>query len=312
MFRLFRTLALFLVAALPVAAMAQEAKFPVTVEHALGTVAIPEQPERVIALMDRDVDTLLALGVVPVAIRSWFNFEEGAGPWSLPLLEGHDPVVWTGRELNYEAIAAQRPDLIVFATSGGDHETYERLSQIAPTLSLPKGQNPWGATTESTTLLIAQALGRRADGEALLAGLDAYYAEQKAAHPQFTGHTATYLDIYPGGITAYSEEQSINRILTNIGFTATEAALALPDDQPSTEVSAELVSDYDADIVVIYPFGRTLEQIVEEQPIVGQLDSVAGGRAFILEDLAFSTASVLSIPYALDALVPLFDAALAE
>lgn len=307
---LLRVLVAAVMLAGPIAAPAQETVFPLTVEHALGTVTIPAEPERVIALMDRDVDTLLALGVVPVAIRSWYNFEAGAGPWSLPLLEGHDPVVWMGRELNYEAVAAQQPDLIVFANSGGEQDVYDRLSQIAPTIGLPKGATPWGATTEQTTMVIAEAVGRRDEGQALLDELNAYFADQKADHPEFSGHTATYLDIYPGGVSAYTEDQFVNAILTRIGFSATEASLAIPDDQSSVEVSAELLADFDADIVLIYPFQRTLEQIVEEQPIVGQLESVRDGRAFILQDLAFSTASVLSIPYALDSLVPSMSAAL--
>ena len=294
------------------AAWAEDAAFPLTVEHALGSTTLPTEPQRVIALMDRDVDTLLALGVVPVAIRSWYNFEDGAGPWSLPLLEGHDPVVWTGRELNFEAIAAQAPDLIVYANSGGEQDIYDRLSQIAPTVGLPKDAAPWGATTEQTTLLIAEALGRRAEGEALLDEMNGYFAAHKAAHPEFAEHTATYLDIYPEGISAYNEQQFVNRMLTEIGFSATGASLAIPDGETSIAVSAELVTDYDADIVLIYPFGRTLEEMIADQPIVGQLSSIAEGRAFVLEDLAFSTASVLSIPYALDSLVPKMSTALSQ
>ncbi|MQA01035.1 MAG: hypothetical protein GEU80_17255 [Dehalococcoidia bacterium] len=44
--------------------------FPRTVEHALGPTRIEAEPGRVVALIDRDADTMLALGVTPVAIRS--------------------------------------------------------------------------------------------------------------------------------------------------------------------------------------------------------------------------------------------------
>lgn len=78
----FRTIlaSLTLAALTFVPAQAQDAIFPLTVEHALGEVIIPAAPQRVVALMDRDVDTLLALGIKPVAVRSWYNFDEGAGP----------------------------------------------------------------------------------------------------------------------------------------------------------------------------------------------------------------------------------------
>lgn len=151
MLSIVRVLPLLAVLLAAPSAMAQDAAFPITLEHALGTVTIPAEPQRVVALIDRDADTVLALGVQPVGIRSNYNFDAGVGPWAEPLLTT-EPAVWKGRELNFEAIAAADPDLIVFATSGGDAAEYERLSQIAPTIALPRGANPWEATTAQTTL----------------------------------------------------------------------------------------------------------------------------------------------------------------
>lgn len=286
--------------------------FPLTIEHALGTITIPAEPQRVVALIDRDVDTLLALGVQPVGINSLYGFESGAGPWSEALLGGSEPVVWTGREFNYEAIAALHPDLIVYANSGGEADIYQRLSAIAPTVALPKGATGWEATVQQTTQLIADALGRRDDGKALLTKLDTYLAGQKAAHPEFAGKSANYLDIYPGGISSYSDQHIVNGMLYAVGFSPVAAATAIPAGQSSIAVSAELLPDYDADITVIYPFGRSLAELEAETPTLAALASVTDGRAFVLDNLAFSTASVLSIPYALDQLVPEFSAALSK
>lgn len=311
MLSIFRALPLLAVLfAIPLA-MAQEAAFPITIEHALGTTTIPAEPQRVVALIDRDADTVLALGVQPVGIRSNYNFDAGVGPWAEPLLTT-EPTVWKGRELNFEAIAAADPDLIVFATSGGDAAEYARLSQIAPTIGLPKGANPWEATTAQTTLLIAEALGRKPQGEQLIADLDAYLASQKAAHPEFAGRTVNYLDIYPGGISSYSDDHIVNGMLYATGFSPIAGALDVPADQSSVSVSAELLANYDADIVLIYPFGRTLDELIAETPTLGTLPLVEDRRAFVLQDLAFSNASVVSIPYALDNLLPQFSAALAD
>jgi iron complex transport system substrate-binding protein len=292
------------------AALAQS--FPVTLEHELGSVTIPSEPKRVIALMDRDVDTLLALGVKPVAVRSWYNFDDGAGPWSVGLFGADKPVVWIGRELNYEAIAAQNPDLIVNASSGGDAEEYAKLSQIAPTLALPKGDLPWGSTTESTTRLIAAALGKTAEGDKLLADTAAYLAAQKAAHPEFAGKTANYLDVHNGGLTIYSEAQFINKTLYDLGFSPIQAVLDLPDDATYLTGSDEQAAEFDADILVIYPFGLSREDMLAAHRTLENLPSFQNGGAIILDDLGFSTASVLSIPYAVDKLVPQFAAALSK
>ena len=306
--------ALPLLAALLVAppAAAQDAVFPITVEHALGSVTIPAEPKRVVALMDRDVDTLLALGITPVAIRSWYNFDSGTGPWSAELLGDAKPTVWKGRELNFEALAAEEPDLIVFASSGGDAEEYARLSQIAPTIYLPKGELPWGSTTIGTTLLIAEAVGRKAQGEALIAQLDAYLAEQKAAHPEFAGHTANYLDVHSGGLTYYAQTQFINQTLYRLGFSPVQAVLDLPADETYATTSDEQAMLADADILVIYPFGSTREEMLAAHPTLPSLGAFQNGGAIILPDLAFSQASVISIPYALDTLLPEFTAALTD
>lgn len=285
--------------------------FPLTIEHAQGSTTIPAAPQRIVAMIDRDADTLLALGVVPVGIHSLFGFEQGVGPWSEALLGTATPAVWGGREYNYEAIAALKPDLIVFANSGGDKDVYDRLSAIAPTIGLPKGAIGWEATVQQTTQVIADALGRRDDGVALLAKLDDYLAATKAAHPEFAGKTANYLDIYPGGISSYSARHIVNTMLYGAGFSPIAAA-ELPEGQSSVQVSAELLPDYDADIVVIYPFGRTLADLEAETPTLGALASVKDGRAFVLDNLAFSNASVLSIPYALERVVPEFSKALAD
>lgn len=306
-FVLILAMAYTLLAAAP--AFAQS--FPLTVEHAQGTTTIPAPPQRVVAMIDRDADTLLALGVVPVGIHSLYGFETGVGPWSEQLLGDATPVVWGGREYNYEAVAALEPDLIVFANSGGDADIYARLSTIAPTIGLPRDAIAWEATVEQTTQLIADALGRHDDGIALLQRLDSYLVTQKAAHPEFAGRTANYLDIYPGGISTYSSRHIVNTMLYGVGFSPIPGA-EMPADTSSLTVSAELLPDYDADITVIYPFGRSLTELDAENPTLSTLPSVAAGRAFILDNLAFSTASVVSIPYALDQLIPQFSAALAR
>ncbi len=303
-------LALTAFAALP--AYAEQASFPIIVEHALGAVTIPAAPQRIVALMDRDADTLLALGIKPVAVRSWYGFEEGAGPWSIDLFGDDKPVVWQGRELNYEAIAAQNPDLIVFASSGGNEEEYAKLSQIAPTLSLPKGELPWGSTTTGTTALIAEAVGLADEGEKLIADLEAYLADQKAAHPEFAGHSANYLDVHAGGLTYYAQTQFINATLYDLGFSPVQAVLDLPAEDTYATVSDEQAALADADILLIYPFGLSREEMLAEHPTLDNLKAFTEGGAVILPDLAFSQASVLSIPYALDRLIPEFSAILGE
>lgn len=292
-----------------VTAEATSSSFPVVVEHQLGTVTIPVEPTRVVAMSTRDADALLALGVIPVGIHSIYDFAEGVGPWALDALGDATPEVWGGREFNFEAVAAVEPDLIVYTASGGDQDVYDTLSEIAPTIDLPLGAVPWGASSEESTLLIADALGRAADGERVIADLHGYLAGQAAAYPAFSGRTANYLDIYPGGITSYSREHVVNEILYEVGFDPIDLS-ELPEGEANVSVSAERLAEYDADVVLAYPFQRTLGELVAETPTLASLDSYVNGRFFVLDDLALSNSSVFSIPYALDRLLPEIDAAL--
>lgn len=291
-------------------AAAGSGRFPRTVQHALGSTTIDAEPQRVVALIDRDADMLLALGVTPVAIHSRYGFEAGVGPWAVDELGDAAPTVWVGAEFDLEAIAAARPDLLVYTVSGGDTDEYQALSGIAPTLALPEGAVAWGATPEQSLRLIAEALGREDDAQRLLDDFDAYLAETARQYPEFEGKTFTYLDIYEGSVTQYSRDHIVNSVMYAIGFAPTAGTEAIPAGESSQTVSSERLREYDADIVLAYPFGLTLDQLTSAIPTLASLDSVNEGRFFLLEDLAFSNSSLLSIPYALENLLPRMSAAL--
>src|SRR3954453_15016280 len=52
--------------------------FPVSIEHDFGTTRIPAEPERVVSLGYIDQDPILALDVVPVAIREFTGNQPSA------------------------------------------------------------------------------------------------------------------------------------------------------------------------------------------------------------------------------------------
>src|SRR5690606_23443011 len=120
-------------------AMGQEPSFPVTVEHALGTTVIPARPERVATVSWANHEVPLALGVVPVGFAAAnFGDDDGDGllPWvaaRLQELGAEPPALFDeGDGIDFEAVAATRPDVILAAYSGLSRADYETLSQIAP------------------------------------------------------------------------------------------------------------------------------------------------------------------------------------
>jgi len=116
-------LVLLAVTLLPAAASA--ADFPVTVEHAFGTTTLPARPERVATVAWANHEVPLALGIVPVGFaRANFGDDDGDGvlPGVAARLEdlGAEvpPLFDEGDGIDFEAVAASRPDVILAAYSG--------------------------------------------------------------------------------------------------------------------------------------------------------------------------------------------------
>ena len=120
----------------------------VTVKHVFGETKVPAPPKRVVSAGFTEQDDLLAVGVVPIAVTGWWGDQPfGVWPWALPKLGSAQPEVLSLADgIQVDAIAALKPDLIVATNAGLDQDTYDKLSEIAPTIA-QSGQDaffePW-------------------------------------------------------------------------------------------------------------------------------------------------------------------------
>ncbi|MCF7549499.1 iron-siderophore ABC transporter substrate-binding protein [Pseudonocardia sp. WMMC193] len=288
---------------------APAAAFPVTVQHSLGSTTIPQQPTRVFTLGPSDADVVLALGVVPVGIHSRYGFERGVGPWAEDKLGSATPTVTTGRVLPLEAIAAAKPDLIINVASGGDKEEYDTLSRIAPTVALPVGAQPYAPKWQDATRLIAQALGKPAEGDTLIADTESYLNGVASANPTFRGKTATYLDVMAGEVYVGGNQATVVTTLKELGFTDTPYVASLPPTDTQSPLSAELMPQIDSDVLVVYGFGASQAETLASNAGLANLGAVKAEHAYFMPDLALSSPSVLSIPYGVDAMLPFLKTA---
>ena len=110
--------------------------FPVSIEHKFGTTTVEERPQRVVTVGFNDQDFALALGVTPVGVR---QFQGGIDitkrPWAQDELGGAEPQLVGAEEIEFERIAALRPDLILAVYSGLTKRDYGTLSKLAPTVA---------------------------------------------------------------------------------------------------------------------------------------------------------------------------------
>ncbi len=298
-----------LLLALP--ALAQE--FPLTIEHKFGTTVIETKPERVASIDYAGLDNLLAVGVSPVTVRQWRpmdGFAHTAGPWAAPLLTT-EPVLVEG-EIDFEAIAATEPDVIIALYSGIDQDAYDKLSLIAPVVAVPEGASDYGLSWEDRARRVAQAVGEEAMAEEQISAIGRQLADIAAAHPEWASMTAALGGFTDGAPWAYSMHDVRAKFLYEMGFTQTAAMEELADASTFwLELSPEQLEVIDADVLVYYTMDEQVGAVLDE-PNRQFLKASQTGNEVFLGDLAIaalSRVSLLSIPVALDALVPMLEAA---
>ncbi|MGM1060235.1 iron-siderophore ABC transporter substrate-binding protein [Saccharothrix sp. Mg75] len=298
-------------------APAARGAFPVSVEHKYGTTAIGAAPERVVTLGLSDQEPVLALGVKPVGVVDWFKERPyGSWPWTEPLWGGTRPEVVGERDgYDLEKVASLDPDLIVAAYSGMRREQYDALSEIAPVVAQPAGFPDYGVPWREQTLHIGRALGKEAAARALVDGVEARFAEVRAAHPGWAGKTVVVADSFaPGVYSAFAPTDPKTAFLAELGFTPSGGVGALADDNNVAELSEDRLGLLDADRLVWLMSDRSAWDRVESAPAYRRLGVAAEGRDLFLTytdppiGAAMSFNTVLSAPYAVEQVVPLLEA----
>ncbi len=287
------------------------AGFPATIAHKFGSTQIAKAPKRVVTVGYTEQDTVLALGVKPVGVREFLGgYDWRARPWAQQALAGAEPPVVAAEEINFEALAAQRPDLIVGINSGMEKSDYKRLSKIAPTIAQTSEFVDFGMPWQDQTIAIGKALGREARARGLVTAVEERFAEVRERHPSFAGATAVLAYGGPDGYGAYSTQDTRSRFLTDLGFTTPKAIDKLAGGAFFTALSKERFRLFDQDAVVMFGPQKT----IATDAVFGRLDAVKQDRVVYLDLTdqfagALGFASVLSLPYLLDQATPMLAAA---
>jgi iron complex transport system substrate-binding protein len=292
--------------------------FPVTIEHKFGSTTIPESPERIVLVGLVEQDALLALGVVPVATREWYGERPGAVfAWAQDKLGAAPvPVVLSSVELNFEQIAALKPDLIVGLYSGLTSEEYDTLTQIAPTVAQPAEYVDYGIPWQELTLKMGLIVGKAAEAEALIAGVEAKFASIRVGHPEFDGASGAVASTwgFPDSYYAYHSQDPRNRLLTSLGFVIPPEIDELAEDTFGASISRERLDIVNVDALVWVTISADEVATTPNDALYKQLTVALEGRDIFLTEAvtlydALNFNTVLSLPYVLDHLVPLLAAA---
>jgi iron complex transport system substrate-binding protein len=294
-----------------------EAAFPVSIEHKFGTAEITEQPERIVVVGLVEQDALLSLGIVPVATTEWFGEKPGAiWPWAESKLGGAKPpeVLTNVDGIQFEKVAALKPDLILGIYSGLTAEDYATLSKIAPTVAQPKGGIDFGAAWQDLTLTVGKAVGKPAEAEKVVADAEATITAAKEANPAFAGKTALMATNYEG-YWVYGTQDPRGRLLSDLGFTLPAGLDEVTGKEFGANLSRERTDLLGTDVLVwLVPSYATDKPKIQADPLYAKTGVPAAGRDVFLEDeedlgAATSFISALSIPFLMEELVPQLAAA---
>ena len=249
--------------------------FPRVIKHASGETTIEKKPTRVVVLDTGELDDVLSLGITPVGIPTTKG-KNSIPSYLASKVEGV-ATVGTIADLNLEAIAALKPDLILGSKLRAD-KLYTQLSAIAPTVFSIRPGFPW----KENFLLVGKTLGEEKQSIDIL---NDYQAQAEALDKDVTGDPKISLVRFlPDKIRLYGNKSLIGVILADAG-------LARPEnqniDELAAEISAENLDQADSDWVFYSSYGdpaTTGEQAALEGPVWSKLGAVKAGQAKAIND----------------------------
>ncbi|MGH2381203.1 MAG: ABC transporter substrate-binding protein [Candidatus Limnocylindria bacterium] len=264
----------------PTASASGAAAPPRTIEHAMGDTTIPEQPERVVVLDTGELDSMVALGIVPVgAVRA--PVQDGLLDYLQGETQGVTELVGTIDEPNLEQIAALQPDLIV--SSQLRHEDlYDELSQIAPTVFT----ETVGVVWKENFLVHAEAVGLEAEAEQMLADYEARADDLGARLEDELGAlpAVSIVRFLPGETRLYQRASFIGTVLDDVGLPRPESQDA---DDFALVISEEQIALADGDVIFVTSYGPTDESTQPEftsNPLWDNLGAVEAGQVYEVPD----------------------------
>ncbi len=283
---------------------------------------IEKKPLRIASVAWANHEVALALGVVPVGMAAAnFGDDDGDGvlPWvteRLKQLGAETPVLFDeGDGIDFEAVAATSPDLILAAYSGLSESDYQTLSQIAPVVAYPDAA--WSTDWRQMIRLNSTAMGLASQGDALINKIESEITETLAAFPQLKAKSALFVTHLDAGdlstIHFYTTNDTRVKFFQDLGLVSPKSVIAASEPgQFSGSISSERVDLFDdVDIIVTYG-GQSLSAALKSNPLLSKLPVVKNDALVMLGRDPLGTAAnptPLSIPFVLKDYVALLAGA---
>lgn len=265
------------------------------VQHTMGEICIPQNPQRVVTLTTDYLANSLALGIEPIASA----FVEGF-PLS-EVIQNQKELIESVGDINkpsLEKIALLDPDLII--SNAGFENIYSQLSQIAPTVVFkqPYPDVSWKEQLKE----LARVFGKEEAYQQLMAD----YRQRIEQLKQKLGEQNLEISVAGiasgAGIWTYGAKQPVGEILNDLG-------LQRPPVQRGNfyfleHISEEKLSDIDGDVLFLTCWGRDIDREMRDKlrqkPLWQKLKAVKQQQVYVVDTYWHNEANIFAINAILD------------
>lgn len=264
---------------------------------------------RVAALGLGDADTLLALGITPVAVAPFSAQgdlpKNGMEPWAQDLAKGKEftPIYGTAQGFTaeiLEQVTAATPTQIIAVNQAVDAQAKESLEKIAPVTLKPAEYENWQIPWDVQVQTIAAAVDKKTDGEKLIKETKQAFTDYQANHPELQGKKAAIVMPYAGKLGLYTDRDGRGQFIESMG-------LVIPDevqgksDSFYLDIAPENYSLLEqVDVLYVIDYQGSAEPLKTDPAFASLLPKTT----FISQEVgnAMSTPNPVSIPWALEKL----------
>ncbi|MGL4177605.1 MAG: ABC transporter substrate-binding protein [Dermatophilaceae bacterium] len=201
------------------------------IKHASGTTEVPDRPARIVAVTGQmDLDTLLAVGVQPVAAGLNGGSDDRFVEYQQDLL-GEEVDGFAFRpEPPLEAIAGFQPDLVL-GHDGWLQDVYDQLRGIAPTVVQYNDDLKW----EQNLRMVCDAVGKGPEAQRLLDDLDDRRAAARTAMADRAGTSVAFMTGDATEIFVSNDLTTTVNTMESVGLATPKPLVTGPDADPATE-----------------------------------------------------------------------------
>ena len=277
----------------------------ITITDARGDQELMLRPERVVALDNQWIDSVLALDETPVGYLDNLEVVAGAAPpWHEGALDDATELKFTDDLI--EKVGELAPDLILIPNYLITDDQYNKLKSIAPTLSAltpGAGVDAWDQRVE----VLGKVFDKEDKADEVVASVNDKLDGLAAKYPKLQGKTFITAYLVGSQITVLGDpEDGSAKIFERLGLSIPQHIVDIKGPTGRPTLSSERIGELDSDII----FAATNnpdQNAFAALPGYDALPAVQSGSVYVASlttITGLNQPTPLALPYALDEIEP--------